>query len=99
MMTTIKATCPDCGEVEMTPKDVTLSVYENEDVEGFYEFLCPVCEDVVQKPADKHVRTLLEAAHVDIYVIRVPQEFLETKKGAPINHDDLLDFLIALENM
>ena len=42
-MTTIKATCPTCGEVGLTPRDIDLRVDETGEEESFYAFTCPTC--------------------------------------------------------
>jgi hypothetical protein len=38
--TRIRATCPRCGEVELTPPDVELRVCRAEE-HSFYAFVCP----------------------------------------------------------
>ena len=41
-MTTIKASCPTCGDVELTVGDVTVRVCAA-DNSGSYAFQCPMC--------------------------------------------------------
>ena len=53
-MTTIKASCPTCGEVELTPADVALMVCSHAPL-SYYAFCCPTCSEEVRKPADDHV--------------------------------------------
>ena len=50
-MTTIKASCPTCGEVELTPADVSLMVCSHAPL-SYYAFCCPTCREEVRKPAD-----------------------------------------------
>src|SRR5829696_448095 len=50
--TRIRATCPGCGEVELTPPDVELRVCREEE-HSFYAFVCPECYQTVTKPADR----------------------------------------------
>ncbi|HTG46724.1 MAG TPA: hypothetical protein VK646_03620 [Actinomycetota bacterium] len=64
-MTTIRTTCPRCGEVDMGPEAISLSVRSNGH-EGSYRFTCPSCEDDVEKRADRKILALLVSAGVDI---------------------------------
>ena len=64
-MTTIRTTCPRCGEVDMGPEAILLSVRQN-GREGSYRFTCPSCEDDVEKRADRKIVALLVSAGVDI---------------------------------
>lgn len=64
-MTTIRTTCPRCGEVDMGPESILLSVRSN-GREGSYRFNCPECEDAVEKRADRKIVALLVSAGVDI---------------------------------
>jgi predicted RNA-binding Zn-ribbon protein involved in translation (DUF1610 family) len=64
-MTTIRTTCPRCGEVDMGPEAISLSVRSNGH-EGSYRFTCPNCEDDVEKRADRKILALLVSAGVDI---------------------------------
>ena len=43
-MTTIKASCPTCGEVELTPADVSLMVCSHAPL-SYYAFCCPTCSE------------------------------------------------------
>jgi hypothetical protein len=95
-MTTIKATCPICGDVDLTPRDVTLTVTEPTG-SAQYSFTCPTCTDAVRKPADEDVVALLASAGVRITRTYVPAEALETHEGRPLTYDDLLDFALWLE--
>ena len=94
-MTTIKASCPACGEVELTSKDVTLMVC-NYAPQSYYTFVCPKCADTVKKPADDHVVSLLMSGGVRAEVWELPAEALETKSGPTLTYDDLLDFALQL---
>src|SRR5438067_4991476 len=64
-MTTIRTTCPRCGEVDMGPEAILLSVRQN-GREGSYRFTCPSCADDVEKRADRKIVALLVSAGVDI---------------------------------
>lgn len=94
-MTTIKATCPSCGEVELTPADLSLMVCSHAPL-SYYAFRCPGCLDEVRKPADDHVVSLLVSGGVPPQVWDLPAEALETKDGPRLSYDDLLDFGLQL---
>lgn len=94
-MTTIKASCPACGEVELTSDDIRLRVANHAPL-SYYEFTCPSCEDPVRKPADDHIVSLLMSGGVRAEVWEVPAEALEPKGGPDLSYDDLLDFVIQL---
>lgn len=94
-MTTIKASCPTCGEVELTNADVRLRVCSHASL-SYYAFDCPGCHDEVRKPADDHVISLLMSGGVKAEVWDVPAEALEQKTGALLSYDDLLDFALQL---
>jgi predicted RNA-binding Zn-ribbon protein involved in translation (DUF1610 family) len=95
-MTTIKATCPGCGEVELTAPDITLAVCPTSPL-AYYSFLCPSCAETVRKDADDHIVSLLMSGGVDPIVWDIPAEYLERHDGGPaLSYDDLLDFALWL---
>lgn len=94
-MTTIKASCPTCGEVELTPADVALMVCSHAPM-SYYAFSCPTCTDEVRKPADDHVVSLLVSGGVPAQVWELPAEALEVRCGPALTYDDLLDFALEL---
>jgi len=95
VVTTIKASCPSCGEVELTSADVRLQVYNHAPL-SFYAFDCPGCVSEVRKPADEHVVSLLLSGGVACTVWDVPAEAFETHAGPALTYDDLLDLATAL---
>jgi len=96
-MTTIKATCPVCGEVELTPAQVRLMVCSVSE-RSYYAFDCTGCVDEVRKAADEHVVSLLIAGGVAAIQWRIPAEALEARSGAPISYDDVLDFALWMRS-
>lgn len=94
-MTTIKATCPVCGDVDLSPDDVRLTVAESAGW-ATYTFTCTTCNDAIEKPADDEVVALLSSAGV--VIDEVPAEALETHQGPSLSYDDVLDFALWLEN-
>ena len=95
-MATIRATCVDCGDVELTTADVRVRVCI-EDNAGSYHFRCPHCAMAVVKPAEPRIVDLLVASGVELSTWRLPAELFEPRFGDRINHDDLLDFHELLE--
>ena len=96
-MTTIKATCPGCGEVDLTAEDILLRI-GGQASSNSYGFSCPDCGDFVEKPADDRIVRLLLSGGVMPMLMHVPAEALEPKQGPPINYDDLLAFHEVLKS-
>jgi hypothetical protein len=100
-MTTIKATCPQCGEVGLMPGEIELRVDRSGRDGSFYAFGCPSCLETVRKPADDRVIRLLISGGVHVQSLEtvpddepdLPRRALADRfTGPPISHDDLLDF-------
>jgi hypothetical protein len=94
-VTTIKATCPSCGEVDLTAADVRLLVASQAAL-SYYGFTCPRCHSDVRKPADDHVISLLISGGVEATMWDIPAEVLEVHAGPALGYDDLLDFALLL---
>ena len=95
-MTTIKATCPNCGEVDLTADDILLRIGSVK-TSNTYGFSCPACAEFVEKPADERIVRLLLSGGVMPTVTHVPAEAMEVKQGPAFNYDDLLNFHELLE--
>jgi len=96
-MTIIKATCPSCGDVELSRDQVRLVVHPVAD-RSFYRFDCTRCGDAVRKPAGDEVVRLLTMGGVIAERVLVPAEALEVHSGPPINADEVLDFVAWLND-
>ena len=96
-MATIRASCPTCGDVELTTADVRVRVCINDD-RGEYSFRCPVCRMTVVKGAEPRTIDLLVASGVVLDTWSLPAELHERHAGQPITHDDLLDFHALLSD-
>jgi hypothetical protein len=94
MTTQIKATCPECGEVNLTPEDVQLMVCTVQTL-SYYAFDCSGCVRQVRKPADERIVSLLKSGGVRMQRWQVPAEVLEEKTGPALCYDDVLDFALA----
>ena len=96
-MPTIRATCTDCGDVELTTSDVRVRVCI-EDNQGSYHFRCPTCQMAVVKSAEPRIVDLLVASGVELSTWSLPAELFEDRGGMPLTHDDLLDFHHLLDD-
>lgn len=92
-MTTIKVTCPECGDVDLRPGDLELNVAPTW---ATYTFQCLECGEEIRKPADAEIVDLLSSAGVRSTVL--PAEIFEQRNGVAIDYDDLLDFGLALQD-
>jgi hypothetical protein len=96
-MATIRATCGDCGDVELTSAEVSVRVC-TDDNSGSYTFRCPQCTMAVVKAAEPRIVELLVASGVRMNTWSMPLELTEPRAGSPISHDDLLDFHEMLQD-
>lgn len=94
-MTTIKASCPGCGDVELTPAHVQLVVCTVKSW-SYYAFTCPECQETVRKPAGSDIVALLISGGVTAEPWTVPAEALEAHDGPTLSYDDVLDFALWL---
>ena len=90
-MALIRATCSDCGDVELRSRDLRVRQC-HDDESATYLFKCPVCRMIEVRPAEVYVVDVLLAAGVDSESWRLPAELNERKGGEAISHDDVLDF-------
>ena len=79
-MTTIKASCPTCGDVELTAHQVRLVVCSVR-AWSYYAFSCASCLEEVRKPAGRDVVALLISGGVLAEPWAVPAEALERRDG------------------
>ena len=92
-MTTIKATCPTCGEVTLTPVDIDLRVDPHGVETSSYGFCCPHCTAQVRKPADERIVRLLVSGGVEALAPHQgSDEAAHHTAAPPLVPDDLLDF-------
>lgn len=96
LVATIRASCPTCGDVELTSRDVSVQVCATNN-QGSYAFRCPECELAVSKMAEQRIIDLLVSSGVRLSVWSMPAEMDEPRNGPPISYDDLLEFHRELE--
>lgn len=93
---TIRASCPTCGDVELTSRQVTVRVCASNN-QGSYVFRCPDCMMAVAKLADAKIVDLLVSSGVRLTVWHLPAELDEPHEGDVITYDDLLEFHYAIQ--
>ena len=94
-MTTVRAQCPACGDVQLGIHDLTVRV--NDDARaGDYRFCCPGCAETVTRPASARIVDLLVSAGAAEEHWSWPAELAEQHDGPPLGPDDLLDLHVLL---
>lgn len=97
-MTTIKASCPTCGDVTLAPVEVRLVVCTVA-AWSFYSFECTSCTHEVRKVATDDVIRLLRSGGIVPEHWDVPSEAIEEHFGASLTWDDVLDFTLAMSQL
>ena len=103
-MATIRTSCPGCGEVDLNPDAVMVSV-QQETGEGSYRFVCPKCTDPVEKRADRRIVALLKSVGVGVAEtageaeapVGVPHPE-SPPDGPQFTTDDVINFHFMLED-
>ena len=93
----IRASCPTCGDVELTTRDVRVLLCSTT-YQSSYAFQCPSCRVAVAKPAEPRVVDVLLASGITLSVWHLPAEMDEQHEGPPISYDDLLEFHFRLRS-
>src|SRR5438067_13175385 len=110
-MTTIRARCPHCGEVDMTPEAIELAVRDDTRT-GSYRFICPACLTLVEKRADRKIVDLLSSVGVTVtagtaghpsLLDELPNPTTEPRPEidaalVPFTYDDLISFHFFLQD-
>ncbi len=109
-MTTIRTTCPTCGEVDMGAAAISLSL-SGDGGTAAYAFTCPECSEQVSKSATRKTVALLVAAGVEVERLHSesgPDESPSWELPAPdrspapdappLTIDDLIAFHFVLED-
>ncbi len=89
-MALIRATCSDCGDVELRSRDLRVRTCVDTS-EATYLFRCPICRMIEVRAAEDHVVDVLLAAGVTSEDWLLPAELQEVHSGDSIDHDDVLD--------
>ena len=97
-MTTVRAQCPECGDVQLQIHDLTVRVCTDDQIPGDYRFRCPGCTQTVTRPASDRIVDLLVSAGAPHERWSWPAELSEPRTGPPLTPDDLLDLHVLLED-
>lgn len=95
-MATVRATCADCGDIEVGSAEVKVRVCVD-DNRGSYVLRCPRCTMAVAKLAEARIVQVLVAAGSTLTMWHLPGELTEAHVGPPLTHDELLAFHQLLE--
>ena len=95
-MTTVRAQCPACGDVQLQIDDLTVRVCSDEEMPSAYRFRCPGCDQTVHREASPRIVDLLVSAGAPHERWTWPAELAERHDGPPLTPDDLLDLHVLL---
>lgn len=96
-MTTIRTSCPECGEVELFPEQIELVVFPDGEDSDFYTFVCPIEGHRKYKFADVRVVSLLKKGGIKPVERRAhPEQF--DPNSPPLNSEDRREFSELLQN-
>ena len=97
-MTTVRAQCPACGDVQLQINDLTVRVCSDDEIPSQYRFRCPGCAQTVHRDASPRIVDLLVSAGAPHEQWSWPAELTEYRSGPPLTPDDLLDLHVLLED-
>ena len=90
-MTTVKASCPDCGDIETHTGEVSIVTYKYNLGENHqYYFRCPVCRTIVTKEAPSRIVELLIKNNCPQRIIAEPK--IDFGYGSPVDENEVIDF-------
>jgi len=99
VMTSVRASCPGCGSIEIAASEITVRCCDQSGHDS-YRLRCPMCSMWMVKDANAEVVIALLGAGSPIERWRLPLEMNERPKGAAvIGDDDLIDFHEALARL
>ena len=94
-MARVKVTCPECGDVEITSRAVTIVI--NEKFSQF-SYRCPGCKIIQLQDTNEQTVQILVEVGVPVHQLSPPREKLE---GLPLDSalddDALIDFHFGLK--
>lgn len=98
ILTTIRATCPTCGENDYAPSEVALLVCSHS-AASYYVFTCKICGETIRKHADDRVIELLLMGGVRATLWDLPDELLEPHPQTPMTQSEVDNIVIDLNTL
>lgn len=89
MGTTIRATCPTCGDIELGVADLTALLCSTNQAAS-YSFRCPRCRLLVTKQTGRKVVDVLVSSGVELRTWHMPAELDEVHHGPPLSAGDVV---------
>lgn len=96
MSTSIRATCPDCGDIKFDASRFTIRTRQGVSG-GQYRFMCS-CGKIVLKDASEPIIDLLRNAYVKEEIWELPLELIERPQDGTLAEDDLIDLALSFED-
>lgn len=96
--TTVVTTCPDCGEVRLDVRAVTVLVDEGAPDAARLAFACPMCQRATATRIQPAGFTALRSAGASFRLLTRPAEADEAHHGPPITADDIKAFCRAMDD-
>ena len=95
----VQVQCPGCGSVEVQAEHLECEIEPGEALMGICELVCPSCSWILLVPATaEEIRTLWGNGARYLWGA-TPFELLEPRYGLPISWDEVLDFVLSLEDL
>src|SRR3546814_13163704 len=92
MATVIKASCGDCGDVELRVNDLRVRICGDADA-GSYVFRFPSCRMSVVKHAEARIVDMLVASSVTLETWQLPAQRFAVHDVSPLSHHYRIHFL------
>jgi hypothetical protein len=103
-MTAIRIKCPTCGEIDLTPEEMSLFMTPSGERLS-YCFTCPECSLEVDRPATRKTAALLIAAGVETIPLPTedepvlpPEDRAPDPDAPPLTLDDLIGLHFLLQD-
>lgn len=91
-MTTVRTSCPGCGDVELAAAGIVVLAYPGQ-AASQYRFRCPSCDCVATLPIAAPLADLLVCAGSKVTLVLRSPELEEHHLGPPLTPDDVEGFV------
>jgi hypothetical protein len=94
-LTTVVVRCPECGQVRVSPRDVTIRNCVDDDTWSYW-FVCPACQRRAASPTRRSsaLDAICAGSALDTWAL--PSELEERPDGEPLTLVDLLQLRLIL---